>query len=119
MGEESILLSIKKLLGLDRNYNVFDMDIIIHINSVFSILDQLGLRGANKKGPFYIRGEEEKWSDFLIDPSYLEMVKSYIYLRVRLLFDPPDTGVLHEAIERQIQEFEWRINIQVEGGALI
>lgn len=115
MGENSILISIKKLLGLDRNYNAFDMDIIIHINSVFGILDQLGLRNEAYDGPFYIRGEEETWTDFLTDPMYLEMVKSYIYLRVKLLFDPPNSGVLHEAIERQIAEMEWRLNIQLEG----
>lgn len=116
MGEDSILLSIKKLLGIDRNYNVFDQDIIIHINSVFGILHQLGLSGDTTFGPFYIRGEEETWNDFLTDERYLEMVKSYMYLRVKLLFDPPDSGVLHEAVERQISEMEWRINIELEGG---
>lgn len=117
MGEDrSILLSIKKLLGMDSNYNAFDTDLVIHINSVFGILHQLGLNSNSTYGPFYIRGEEEKWEDFLVDERYLEMVKSYIYLRVKLLFDPPDSGVLHEAVERQIAELEWRINIELEGG---
>lgn len=113
---ESILLSIKKLLGLDRNYNAFDQDIIIHINSVFGVLHQIGLSDEETFGPFAIHGEEETWDMFIKDPRYLEMIKSYIYLKVKLLFDPPNSGVLHEAVERQIAEFEWRINIEVEGG---
>ena len=112
--QESILLSIKKLLGMDRNYNAFDTDIIININSVLMILWQLGV-GVGEK-PFAISGEKETWSDFLANSSKLELVKTYIYMKVKLIFDPPSSGVLHEAIERQIQEFEWRLNIQSEGG---
>lgn len=113
--KDSILLSIKKLLGIDRNENAFNQDIIIHINTVLSVLYQLGLG----KKSFFITGEKETWSELLDSSSYkedLELVKTFIYLRVRLLFDPPTSGVLREAMERQISELEWRINFQVEGG---
>lgn len=110
---DSILLSIKKMLGLDYAYNAFDVDIIININSVFMILFQLGV-GPGK--PFSISGETETWEEFFKDDQVINLVKSYMYLKVRLLFDPPSTGVLHEAMERQIKEFEWRLNVQSEGG---
>lgn len=108
---ESILLSIKKLIGQDKNYQEFNDDIIMHINSVFMVLNQLGV---GPKKPFYISGEKETWRDF--SPSYTdyELIKSYVYLKVKLLFDPPTTGVLHEAMERQISEFEWRLNMQCD-----
>lgn len=108
---ESILLSIKKMLGMDADYNAFDADIIININSVLMILAQLGV---GPSVPFYISGEGETWSDFLGDDKRIELVKSYMYLKVRLIFDPPTTGVLHEAMERQIQEFEWRLLVQAD-----
>lgn len=109
--ETSILTSIKKLLGLAENDTSFDTDIIIHINSVFNILKQLGV-GPN--GGFYIEGEDETWEDFLDDESFLEMIKSYIYLKVRMQFDPPNSGVYAEAINKQIAEYEWRSNVDVE-----
>lgn len=111
---DSILLSIKKLIGLDRDYDAFDDDMIIHINSVFMVLSQIGV---GDKTVFAISGETETWDDFFsackvsLDASLL---KSYIYLKVKLLFDPPSTGVLHEAMERQIAEFEWRLNAQCD-----
>lgn len=109
---DSILLSIKKLIGLDRDYDAFDDDLIIHINSVFMILNQLGVGGKNT---FVISGEDDTWDSFFaeckVTPS---LVRSYIYLKVRLLFDPPNTGVLHEAMERQIAEFEWRLNVECD-----
>lgn len=109
---DSVLLSIKKLVGLDRAYTAFDDDLIIHINSVFTILNQLGV---GPKQSFFITGEEDTWSDFFQDTvKQPELVKSYIYLKVRLLFDPPSTGVLHEAMERQISEFEWRLNVECD-----
>lgn len=115
MLQESILNSIKKMLGLDASYTAFDTDIIIHINSVFMILNQLGV---GPEEPFTIISEDEIWADFLDTNKYLELVKSYMYLKVRLIFDPPTTGVLHEAMERQVKEFEWRLNVQAEGGTL-
>lgn len=109
----SILLSIKKLIGLDREYDAFDDDLIMHINSVFMVLNQLGVGDK----VFMIGDETNTWDEFFavcgvsIDVS---LIKSYIYLKVKLLFDPPSTGVLHEAMERQIAEFEWRLNAQCD-----
>lgn len=108
---ESILTSIKKLLGITEEYEYFDTDIIIHINSVFLILNQLGI-GPDQ--PFHISGKKDTWFNFFSEVSTIELVKSYMYLKVRLLFDPPSTGVLHEAMERQIKEFEWRLAAQAE-----
>lgn len=112
---ESILISIKKMLGLAPDYTAFDTDIIIHINSVFTILNQLGVCDSNY---FSISDDTALWSDFLGDSNTLELVKSYMYLKVRLIFDPPQSGVLHEAMERQIKEFEWRLNVLVDEGVL-
>lgn len=110
--EDSILNTVKKMIGLDKSYHAFDMDLIIHINSVFMILNQLGV-GDDKV--FTIEGEKETWEDFFKgSEENPTLTKSYIYLKVKLLFDPPSTGVLHEAMERQIKEFEWRLNVQVD-----
>lgn len=108
---ESILDSVKKVLNLSSDYTPFDQDIIMHINSVFSTLQQLGV------GPevgFAIADKDAVWSDFLEGDLGLNNVKSYIYLRVRMLFDPPTTGYLVEAMKEQIKEFEWRINTYKE-----
>lgn len=105
----SILETIKKLVGIDKEYGVFDIDLVVAINSALSILNQLGV-GPTKS--FSITGPDETWEDFFKDSTDIELAKSYIYLRTRLLFDPPSTGVLHEAIERQISEFEWRLMVQ-------
>lgn len=107
--DDSILLDIKKLLGLDKDYDSFDKDIIIHINSVFSILRQLGV------GPetgFRISGIAETWSNFITDTNLFEDVKTYIYLKVRMIFDPPASSVLAASIEKEIAEFEWRLNVE-------
>lgn len=108
---ESILDSIKKMLGIGPDYTHFDTDIIIHINSVFMVLNQLGVGPSD---PFVITNADQIWSDFLEEKTTVELCKSYMYLKVRLIFDPPTTGVLHEAMERQIKEFEWRLNVQVD-----
>lgn len=108
--KESILLSIKKLLGITEDYTVYDVDLIMHINSVFLILNQLGV------GPddgFSIKDENDTW-DKIIDDSRFEAVKSYVYLKVRLLFDPPQSSAVMEAINRMISELEWRINVSAE-----
>ena len=113
---DSILTSVKKMLGIGEEYSPFDPDIIMHINSALLILNQLGV---GPETPYLITGEDETWKDFFGDATPIELVKSYIYLKVRLIFDPPTTGVLHEAMERQIKEFEWRLNVQAEGGVSI
>lgn len=108
---DSILTSIKKLLGLDEDYEIFDMDIIMHINTVLSVLTQLGVGPSNG---FSIIDKTATWTDFVNDLSKIEMVKSYIYMRVRLLFDPPQSSAVIEVMNRQISELEWRLNVQVD-----
>ena len=109
---ESILTSIKKMLGIAEEYTQFDADIIMHINSVFTTLTQLGVGPSEG---FYIENETTEWTDFIYDPVKLQSVKSYMYLRVRILFDPTSLGsATLAAYERQIQEFEWRLNIAAE-----
>lgn len=106
---ESILVSIKKLLGIDAEYKHFDPDLIMHINSVFSILTQLG---AGPSSGFSITGDSEMWSAFIDkEPKKFSLVKSYIYLKVKLLFDPPLSSAVIESINRQISEFEWRLSV--------
>jgi len=109
--QESILTSIKKLLGITADYQHFDTDIIMHINSVFMILMQLGL---GPEDGFSISDDSATWSDFLVSATWLEAVKSYVYLRVRLLFDPPQNGTLMNAMEKQIDMFEWRCREEQE-----
>ena len=108
---DSILGSIKKLLGITEEYDVFDKDLIMHINSVFFVLTQLGVGPAEG---FFIQDETAVWDDFIPCGANLEAVKSYVYLKVRLLFDPPQSSALTEAINRQISEFEWRLNVAVD-----
>lgn len=104
---DSILTSIKKLLGLGEEYVVYDNDLIIHINAVFAILRQLGV------GPgegFKITSDSETWNDFLGESTLYEEVKAYMYLKVRLIFDPPINGSVTEAYKEQIKEYECRMN---------
>lgn len=108
---ESILTSIKKLLGVGEDYAHFDPDIIFHINSALMTLNQLGV--GPKEG-FFITTDEQLWEDYLGESKQLEAVKSYIYLRVRILFDPPASSTILEAMNKQIAEFEWRLNVQAE-----
>lgn len=107
---ESILTSIKKLLGITEEYDAFDVDIIMHINSVLSVLTQLGV---GPEAGFDIEDESATWYDFIgYDPRY-SAVKSYVYMKVRMMFDPP-TGAVAEAMNRTISEFEWRLNVAAE-----
>lgn len=109
--EQSILNSTKKILGIAEDYTVFDLDIITHINTAFSTLAQLGV------GPtagFMINGSEEVWTDFTAEDFQYNSVKSYVFLKVRQLFDPPQTSYLISATEKQIQELEWRLNVHRE-----
>lgn len=107
----SILTSIKKLLGIDVEYDAFDQDIIMHINTVFMSLNQFGV---GPKKVFRIQNDEATWSDFVGEDSDFESVKSYIYLKVRLLFDPPTNSFLIDSINNQIKELEWRFVVQAE-----
>lgn len=108
---ESILTSIKKLLGLTEEYEHFDPEIVMHINSVFMDLRQLGV--GPEEG-FFIEDETSVWTDFVSEIGKMESVKSYMYLRVRLLFDPPANSSLIESMNRQIAQFEWRLNVAAE-----
>lgn len=106
---DSILLSIKKLLGLVEDDQAFDADIIIHINSVFMILQQLGIGPVDG---FKIESQEETWDQFIQDDKLLEDVKTYIYLKVRLIFDPPLNSSILQSVERTISELEFRLNVK-------
>lgn len=109
---DSILTSIKKLLGITEEYEHFDQDIIMHINSVFMILTQMGV--GPEEG-FSIEDDSASWSDFTSNAKVLESVKSYIYLKVRLLFDPPASSSVMDSMNRMISELEWRLNVAGEG----
>lgn len=102
----SILICIKRLLGLEADYTQFDPDIIVHINSAFSTLNQLGIGPTEA---FSIASDVAVWGDFIEDRKDIELIKTYIYLKVRLAFDPPMTGYLVEALKSQILEYEWRM----------
>ena len=107
--DESILTSIKKLLGIPEDHEHFDVDIIMHINSVFMILTQLGI------GPddgFKITDKLTTWNEYLPDGANIESVKSYMYLKVRLLFDPPSSSSIIESINRLISELGFRLNVE-------
>lgn len=110
---ESILTSIKKMLGIQDDYEHFDADIIMHINSVFMILMQLGV---GPESGFRILDKTAEWTDFLPEGQQLEAVKSYMYLKVKLLFDPPLGSAVMESYNKQISELEWRLNVQVDPG---
>lgn len=105
---ESILTSIKKLLGITEDYTHFDNDIIMHINSVFLILTQLGV------GPpegFVIQDATALWTDFVADDKNLELIKSYTYLKVKIMFDPPLSSAVLDSTNQLIKEYEWRIQV--------
>lgn len=107
----SILTDVKKLLGITEEYEHFDTDIIIHINSAFFTLNQLGL------GPvegFSISDKTATWGDFLSDARDLEAVKTYVYLKTRIVFDPPTSSAVMESIKNMINELEWRLNVAVD-----
>lgn len=108
---DSILTSVKKLLGITEEYTQFDTDIIIHINTVFMILHQLGV-GPVK--PFSITDKKAIWSDFIKDVDLIESVKTYMYMKVKLYFDPPQTGPSSDALNNLISELEWRLNVAAD-----
>lgn len=107
----SILNSTKKILGIAEDYTAYDEDIITHINAAFSTLTQLGVGPVDG---FQIEDETAEWEEFISTDLQYNSVKSYVYLRLRMLFDPPATSYLIAAMERQIQELEWRLNTHRE-----
>lgn len=109
--EDSILDSIKKMLGIASEYTHFDEDIIMHINSVLMILKQLGVGPSEG---FRIDDNSATWSEFISDDKQLQGVKSYMHQKVKLLFDPPLGSAVIESMNRTINEFEWRLNVEAE-----
>ena len=107
----SILISVKKTLNLADDYTVFDQDVIMHINSVFSTINDLGVGPFNG---FQIEDKLALWDTFLQGDLRMNDIKTYVYLRVRMLFDPPTTGYHVTAMQEQIKELEWRINVRRE-----
>lgn len=115
MQDESILDSVKKVLGISAEYDVFDQDIMMHINSAFATLHQIGI------GPdiqFTISGEDETWGEFTCPDTVKPMVPSYIYMKVRMAFDPPASSFTQNAFKDQISEYEWRMNVEMETPAV-
>ena len=105
----SILDSIKQLLGIDVNDTNFDKELIIHINGALMILNQLGVGPING---YLIDNNYNTWEEFIGERDDLEIIKSFVYLKVRLMFDPPQNSFLVDSIEKQISEYEWRITVQ-------
>lgn len=107
---DSILITIKKMLGLDAEYDVFDPEIIVYINTAINVLEQLGV-GVDG---YTVTSADDTWEEFLTDISKLESVKTYIYIRVRMLFDPPANSTLSKTLEDTARELEWRLNVKAE-----
>ena len=108
---ESILNSTKKILGFEEDVTGFDLDILTHINSAFVTLEQLGIGPA---GGFAIEDATPTWDDYLAGDPKLNSVKTYVYLKVRLVFDPPSTSFHLQAMKEQIEQIEWRLNVNRE-----
>lgn len=109
--KDSILGSIRKLVGgVDSTYTHFDDDLIMHINTYLRVLNQIGV---GKEG-FHITGDSETWDQFLIGADDLDEVVSYMYLQVKLIFDPPQSGTLIDSMTKIKDELEWRLNSQVD-----
>lgn len=112
--DDSILNTIKKLLGLDEDYDAFDTDVIVHINTYLGVLNELGVGVEG----FSIEDDEATWSEFLAKNTVpLNEVKSYVYMRVRQVFDPPTSSILNQTLDKQIDELGWRMMTKVEVGS--
>ena len=103
--DESILTSIKLALGIQEDYEYFDAQLIMHINSILAVLTQVGVGPSEG---FSIGDSSETWGDFIGENVKLDYVKSYVYLRTKVLFDPPQSSVVMEAMKASIAELEWR-----------
>lgn len=108
---DSILTSIKKMLGVEEEYEHFDPDILMHINSAFFILTQLGVGPDNG---FMIVDKNSTWNEFIKDEAQLNLVKSYMFIKVKLLFDPPMSTAVLECYKAQVSEYESRLNVAAE-----
>lgn len=105
---DSILNSVKLSLGIPEEHKEFDTDLLMHINSVFSVLHQVG---ASPPEGFSILDESAVWSDFIQDVANVNMVKTYVALKVKLIFDPPNTSYALASMEKVVSELEWRLNM--------
>lgn len=111
--DDSILNSVKKMLGITKEYAVFDQDIIIGINSALNTLTQIGVGPC---GGFFITDALTTWDEFLGENPMLEQVKMYVYLKVKQVFDNDMSGSFSSAVDERIKELEWRISVQVDPG---
>lgn len=109
--EESILITIKKMIGFDKDYDYFDLDLVVQINSCFATLSDLGV--GPEEG-FHITGKDEKWSEYIFTPKYQGMVKNYIYIKTKLVFDRPETSYAIESLSKTASELEWRLHMESE-----
>lgn len=110
-GVHSILLNIKKMIGFDKEYTYFDRDLIININSCFATLHDLGV------GPdqgFQITDKDDIWQDYSVSEPYLSMVKQYVYIKTKLVFDRPETSYAIQAMQSHASELEWRLHSESE-----
>jgi hypothetical protein len=113
---DSILISVKKILGMSEDYSPFDMDVLMHVNTAFSTLNQIGIGPENG---FFIEDATATWGDFLGTDPRLNTAKSFICLRVRLIFDPPTTSYAIDSMNKQLEEFIWRLSVYREGTAWV
>ena len=109
--QDSILVTIRKLVCGDPYANHFDTDLLVHINACFSVLNQLGVGPENG---FVVTDETQSWSSYIADNYILNMVKTYVTLKVKKIFDPPLTSSVLEAMDKEISQLEWRLNVAVD-----
>lgn len=108
---DSIVATIKKMLGLEDDYTPFDTDVIVNINAALMTLTQLGI--GPKEG-FTVTDYSQTWSDFVTNEVQLGAVKTYVYLKVKMIFDPPTNSYVMDAMKQQAEEIGWRLNVQAE-----
>lgn len=113
--QDSILLSIKKLLGISKECTDFDTDIIIHINTTLMNLDQLGIEISKS---FSVKDNKQTWSEIITEQERIDSIITYVYLKVKLVFDPPLSSAVMEANKQSINELEWRLTVQVDENKL-
>ena len=109
--QDSILMTIRKLVCGNPYADHFDTDLLVHINACFSILNQLGVGPENG---FVVTDETQSWSSYIADNYILNMVKTYVMLKVKKIFDPPLTSSVLEAMDKEISQLEWRLNVAVD-----
>ena len=113
--EESILDSIKDMLGPDSSYDVFDNEILIHINMALSVLTQLGVGPAEG---FVVTDSDATWNQFLGNAKNIDMAKTFVYMKVKMAFDPPANSSVLNAYNEACKEYEWRLNIETDPAKL-